>query len=367
VPCLAADPGIPYTLVAIEEAAIELPVPVDWVKLPVEEGGPRAIYISVPEAAELSVFSVPFETHPIEASAAARASEIRSFVGPASGWEDVRGSIVEVAGAEGLAVRAVWKRPDRPADVCALAFPTAGRTALIVLIMEQKEASLFETMTALLVGRTRILSPAEADAPPERPWLYEDPRGFSLTLPAMWRRISPAEVDVLSSDAGMPATEVVGFVRPTILWQSPNVILDLNPTPLRVSEDSLRALETSYREILGSRGPYTLDRASIVKVGQRDAMLLEGRTAGAGGDVRQLQHFVPIEDRTLILTASAPMPGEAAMKDIEAIAGSLSLVSPPQPKPEPDKRYGTIVIIAGLGAAALVALVVILVLRRRRA
>jgi len=368
-------PGVPFTRVAIESAGIELPVPVDWVRLPAgEETGAEALFLSVQAKAELDLFSVPFQSGFGKEDLDGRAEEIRRFVSPGASWTDVRVEAVRVEGTGGMVLRAVWHRTDEPADLVAVAFPTRGRTALVLLVMARRGDGLLDLIADLLVAQIHLLEPP---APVEAaPGTYEDGRGFSVTPAAGWRRVAPEELAVIREDAGVDeeaAAEAVAFVRPGILRQSPNVVVDMTPSLMPVSQEMLEEFEIRYRRVLASReGPFTLDRGSIASVAGRDCFLMQGRTEVVGETIRQHQYFVPVEDHYLILTFSVPdAVAGARQADIDAVLASVVIQEPsgvveqatPPVAGEPGR--GTLAFVLG-GLAVLAALVAAIAAVRRR-
>ncbi len=369
------EPSVPFTRVAIEAAGIELPVPFDWVRLPAgDETGAEALFISVQAKAELDVFSVPFQCGFEEAQLDERAEEIRRFVSPSAKWRDQRVERVDIEKAGGMILRAVWERADEPADVAAVAFPTRGRTALVLLVMARRDDSPLDLIADLLVTRIHLL---EQPAPVESSsGVYEDGRGFSITPPAGWRRVIKGEVAVIAAAAGLAddeeAAAAIGFVRPGILRQSPSVIVDMTPSLMPVSEEMLEEFTIRYRQILASRqGPFTLDRGTIATFAGRACFLMQGRTEVVGETVLQHQYFVPVEDHYLILTFSIPDSAAGARQaDIDAALASVVIhesgtaVEPPPP-PAEEPGHGTLAFVLG-GLAVLAALVAAIAAVRRR-
>jgi len=369
------ESSVPFKRVVVESAGIELPVPVDWVRLPAgEETGAEALFISVQAMAELDVFSIPFQSGFGEADLDERAEEIRLFVSPSAQWQEMRVEGVEIEGVGGMVLRAVWKRMDEPADVVAVAFPTRGRTVLVLLVMARREGSPLDLLADLLVKQIHLLErPAPVEASRET---YEDGRGFTITPPAGWRRVAPVEVAVIAAAAGLAddeaAAATIGFVRPGILRQSPNVVVDMTPSLMSVSEEMLEEFQIRYRQILASRqGPFTLDQGSLATVAGRECFLMQGRTEVVGETVRQHQYFVPVEDHYLILTFSIPESAAAARQaDVDAVLSSVVIQEPPEvveqvPPVADEPGSGTLAFVLG-GMAVLAALVAAIAAVRRR-
>ena len=212
----AGEAPIPYGKVPIPSAGVEIPVPLDWVRIPMGSGsGAEAQYVSVKDMAELDVFSVPFQSDFGDASFGDRAAELMAFSSPLSRWTDMKTRRAVAGDVQGIEVRASWKRADQTADVLALAFPIRGRSVIVLLIMAQAEGSSFAFLADLLASRTTITDPpGEVDVPASPPTVHEDPRGFSLAVPSGWRRVMPAEVEALAGlcearfDAGQRAGAV---------------------------------------------------------------------------------------------------------------------------------------------------------------
>jgi hypothetical protein len=335
-PVCAQTDELPYSMEALADAGLELPVPVGWVRLPAEEGsGAEALFISVQDMGELDVFSMPFQCAFDESGLEDRAREIHDFVSPGTDWEGIATKLVTLGAVTGMSLRARWPRMDRPADVLAVAFPTRGRTALVLLVVASGETSPFDLVASLIEERTRLLAPP-ADGASSSAGLprWEDGRGFGFDVPAGWRRVLDVEVEVLAgetgSDAGEGASGMVGFVRPGIFRQSPNLIVDLTPSLMPVSEEMLEQFEMRYRQLIGPRtSPFTLDSASIVDVAGRDSFRMEGRMEVTGLTVRQDQYFVPVGDHSLILTFSFPDTMAATLDpQVRGVLGSLVVSEP---------------------------------------
>lgn len=379
------DELMPYKKVPIESAGIELPVPVDWVRLPSgEESGAEALYISVQAKAELDVFSVPFESHFDESDLGAHARQIQDFVSTTAVWENVEARLVEVGGSSGMVLEARWLRMDQPADVMGLALPTEGRTALVLLVMAERQGSPFGLLVSLLCEHTLVISrPVGAKEPSTEPLSYKDVRGFEFDAPRNWRRVLPEEIRILARKAGMSGdgsedlASTVGFVRPGILRQSPNFIVDMTPSLMPVNEEMLGEFEIRYRQLIALRQtPFTLDKASLVQVAGRESFLMEGRTDVVGQAVRQYQYFVPVEDHSLVFTFSLPVPVWDALKaDMASTVESLVILEPAGEEGmdiEPDEHADAVsddwiaTFVLGGTASIVVLILAVLWARRRR-
>lgn len=368
------EPSVPFKRVAVEGAGLEIPVPVEWVRLPAgEESGAEALFVSVQAMAELDVFSVPFQSGFSGEDLEERAGEIRRFVSAEARWEQVRTEAVDVDGVGGMILRAVWKRTDEPADVAAVAFPARGRTVLVLLVMARREGSTFDLIAGLLLEHIHLLErPA---AIPDPTGTYEDGRGFSIAPPSGWRRVLAEEMEVLSTAAELAAEDAaapVAFVRPGILRQSPNLVVDTVPSLMPVSEEMLDEFQLRYRDALATReGPFTIDRGSMATVAGRDCFLMQGRTEVVGETIRQHQYFVPLGDHYLILTFSIPdAAAQACQSDVDAALASVVIQEPGEIAREPEPPVdepgrGTLAFVLG-GVAVLAALVAALAAVRRR-
>jgi hypothetical protein len=345
--------------VPVPSAFLELPVPADWVQLP-ERGdtGVEAAFISVADMAELDVFSVPFQSSFDGAVLDERAAEIGSFV--SADLEGVETRPVTIDSVDGMVLTATWNRMDQPADVLAIALPTRGRTTLVLLIMGSREASRFATVSRLLEARTHVASkPAPV---PSHEAVYEDPQGFSLALPAGWRRVTAGELEVISAAARTEGRDATSFVHAGIHRQSPNLVVDMPPSPLLVSEEMLSEFELRYRDLIAAReSGFTLDRSTLETVAGRESFHMIGRIETPFATILQHQYFIPSGDRSLILTFSAPeTAGAGPLEDMESIVSSLTFlddVPAPRPVAEPPRDRSMIVLAlvlaSGLGLVVL--------------
>jgi hypothetical protein len=377
------DEGVAYRKEVVEDAGVELPVVVDWVRLPAgEHSGVEAQFISVSDRAEMSVFSVPFQATFGPGRAAERAEELRLMLAPTARFEDVKAEPVRIDTHEGMRMTALWRVPDRPADVFAMAVPARGTTVVVFLMMAHEEDDGFASIAEVLVRKTLVLEPP-VEVPDEPVGTYDDGRGFSLALPDAWRRILPVEVERAALGAGVDTAhhepgDVLGFVRPGLLRQSPNVVVSMVGSWMEVSEETLSEFETQYRAIMeAGDDPFVLERTAVVRVAGRDCFEVTGEVEIVGGTLVQTQVFVPVDDHdSLLLTFSVPsVLGEdhPVHGEVERILSSVTVHEPgegtapvrePPHEARPSAWRTALLVLALVLAAAL--LVVLARLRRRR-
>ncbi len=301
-----------------------------------------------------------------------------AFASPLSKWTGMTTKQAMDGDVAGLEVRASWSRADKPADVMALAFPTRGRSVIILLIMAHADGGAFPLLADLLATKTTITAPpVETDAIGASPSHYMDPRGFSLELPPGWRRVRPAEVEALAPDGsgsgeeGADPQSTVGFVRPALARQSANMILDVSDTATVATESGRKEMEERYRMLVGQRGSdFTLDRVSLVRVASIPSLLALGRMEASGGTVLQSPYFVRDGARPLILTGRLPgLLADGLEPEVESVLGSISLgdgVQVEAQPPGPGGEDGRDPVPWAAGGAAVLALAVVLILARWR-
>ncbi len=333
----APGDGLAFKKHVLASSSVELPVPADWVRLPGGEyTGVKAQFISVPDSAELSVFSIPFQCDMGPAVASQRAQELKAMLAPTVRWEDIRASSVLVDGQPAVSVRALWPVPEKPADVYALAVAVEGRTTVVFVMMAHTGDDAISRVADMIEERLLVLArPAQGSAFMSGTW--RDGRGFSVEVPAPWRRILPEEVEAVASSAGRePAQpgeeETLGFVSPGIHRQSPNVILSMADAWMPVSEEMRQEFESRYRAMVGTReSPFTLDTTTIVEVAGRPSYLVQGRVDIVGATLEQSQYFVPVDEHSLILTVTMPAylpPADPVHGQVRAMLDSVSISTP---------------------------------------
>lgn len=366
--------GVPYEKALIDSASVELPVPVDWVRLPAGDyTGVEAQYISVADGVEMSVFSIPFQCSFGPASAHRRASELKAMLAPTATWEALEPEAVRIDGIEGLVLRALWPLPDRPADVFAMAVPVQGRTTVVFVMMPRKDTGGFARIAQMFEDRTLVTEPP-AEIPQGPVGIYDDGRGFSIQVPDGWRRILPEEIQAVALSAGVDPQErepreTLGFVRPGIHRQSPNILVSMAESWMAVSEETLADFESQYRAVVGTRGsPFTLDDTSIATVAGRDAFLVTGKVEIVGATLDQSQYFVDVDDYSLILTFTVPATlakDDPLRADVESMVQSVRIhgdehapvgeaASAPVEDPGSGHAYTWLIVLGLLVAAALV-------------